>query len=107
MKLNELIKKNGNFGFCSIIDKDSSPRQKIKPKKVSKGIQPGEVEMMFADILKTFGDKPFKNKDLSNVALPEKWSLTNRQTPSRLKKLVAAGKLEDLGGSPKSYKVVS
>ncbi len=49
-----------------------------------------------------FPDSAFKNADIAPL-IPK---LTARQTPSRLKKLVDQGYLEDLGGSPKSYKVV-
>lgn len=60
-----------------------------------------------ADILvvikENFVDTTFQNKDLS----PLIQNLSARQTPSRLKRLVESGQLEDLGGSPKSYKLTT
>lgn len=54
------------------------------------------------DIIKSnFTNVEFQNKDLSPLVT----DLTARQIPSRLKKLVDAGKLQDLGGSPKKYKL--
>ena len=49
------------------------------------------------------GTEAFQNKDLSIIS--ESLGLTPRQMPSRLKRLVANGVLEDLGGSPKHYKL--
>lgn len=107
MKLNELIEKNNNFGFCPVIDKNSSPLKKTKPRKKSKGIQNDELTMMADSIKEVFGGEVFMNRDFAAKGLIEKWGLTARQTPSRLKKLVGMGILEDCGGSPKSYKVAS
>lgn len=81
-----------------------TPVTPAKPKKKAKSaISDSELDTMFVDIEATFGDKSFKNKDLGDLL--DKWGLSARQTPSRLKKLVDAGLLQDLGGSPKSYQV--
>lgn len=53
-------------------------------------------------ILIAFKDKEFKSKDLWKLVSDK---FTNRQTPHALKKLAAQGKLEDLGGSPKIYRI--
>jgi hypothetical protein len=65
-------------------------------------IKATEVDQVLDIIVKNFSGKEFKNKDLS----PLVEGLTARQVPSRIKKLVDAGHLVDLGGSPKSYKLV-
>ena len=58
------------------------------------------------DVLKTiqenFATAEFQNRDLS----PFIKDLTARQLPHRLKSLVADGKLEDMGGSPKKYRLI-
>lgn len=72
-------------------------------KKAKSAISDSELDTMFVDIQATFADKSFKNRDLGDLL--DKWGLSSRQTPSRLKKLVDAGLLQDLGGSPKSYQV--
>lgn len=53
-------------------------------------------------ILVAFKDKEFKSKDLWKLVSDK---FTNRQTPHALKKLASQGKLEDLGGSPKKYRI--
>ena len=53
-------------------------------------------------ILVAFKDKEFKSKDLWKLVSDK---FTNRQTPHALKKLAIQGKLEDLGGSPKIYRI--
>lgn len=82
----------------------------IVVKKVAKtkkgGIKPEELEAMKELLKAGYSDgAPFKNKDISTV-MQNELGLSNRSTPSRLKRLVEEGFLEDLGGSPKSYKVV-
>lgn len=79
-------------------------------KKVAKtkkgGIQVEELEAMKELLKAGYSDgTPFKNKDISTV-MQNELGLSNRATPSRLKRLSEEGFLEDLGGSPKSYKVV-
>lgn len=53
-------------------------------------------------ILVAFKDKEFKSKDLWRFVSDK---FTNRQTPHALRKLASQGKLEDLGGSPKKYRI--
>ena len=53
-------------------------------------------------ILVAFKDKEFKSKDLWKLVSDK---FTNRQTPHALRKLAQQGKLEDLGGSPKKYRI--
>lgn len=77
---------------------------KLTKTGTKKGITDEELEQMTALIKAQFADKDFKNKDLTLIQ--EELNLTARQTPSRLKKLVGKGILKDLGGSPKSYKLV-
>lgn len=82
----------------------------IVVKKVAKtkkgGIKPEELEAMKELLKAGYSDRtPFKNKDISTV-MQNELGLSNRSTPSRLKRLVEEGFLEDLGGSPKSYRVV-
>lgn len=82
----------------------------IVVKKVAKtkkgGIKPEELEAMKELLKAGYSDgTPFKNKDISTV-MQNELGLSSRATPSRLKRLVKEGFLEDLGGSPKSYKVV-
>lgn len=72
----------------------------VKPVAESK-VKDSEVEGIIAIIKANFNDSEFQNKDLSPLVV----DLTARQIPSRLKKLVDAGKLQDLGGSPKKYKL--
>lgn len=79
-------------------------------KKVAKtkkgGIQVEELEAMKELLKAGYSDgTPFKNKDISTV-MQNELGLSNRATPSRLRALKEQGFLEDLGGSPKSYKVV-
>lgn len=90
------------------------PKQPIEGevvvKKVTKtkkgGIQVEELEAMKELLKAGYSDgTPFKNKDISTV-MQNELGLSNRATPSRLKRLSEEGFLEDLGGSPKSYKVV-
>lgn len=82
----------------------------IVVKKVAKtkkgGIKPEELEAMKELLKAGYSDgTPFKNKDISTV-MQNELGLSSRSTPSRLKRLVEEGFLEDLGGSPKSYKIV-
>lgn len=80
--------------------------EKAKPwaTATSKGLTEEELSEMKSLLITGYGKEiTFKNSDLDLVC--EVLSLTKRQTPSRLKKLVDEGFLEDLGGSPKVYKV--
>jgi hypothetical protein len=72
---------------------------KSKPKSK---INDAELDRILAVIRKNFDATEFQNKDLS----PLIDGLTARQVPSRIKKLVDAGLLTDLGGSPKKYILV-
>jgi len=76
----------------------------LKPKvvKTKKGITDDEIEELFNLIKLKFKDESFKNKEF-HLMVADKY--TNRQTPSRLKRMVEKGWLEDLGGTPKKYKV--
>ena len=65
-------------------------------------INDAELDRILAVIRKNFDATEFQNKDLS----PLIDGLTARQVPSRIKKLVDAGLLTDLGGSPKKYILV-
>lgn len=76
--------------------------EKKKPKTQKKKISEEEVKELFNLIKIKFKDEPFQNKNF-HLIVADKYS--NRQTPSRLKKLVNLGLLEDLGGTPKKYKV--
>lgn len=77
--------------------------EKKKPKTPpKKKISEEEVQELFNLIKIKFKDEPFQNKNF-HLLVADKYS--NRQTPSRLKKLVNLGLLEDLGGTPKKYKV--
>jgi hypothetical protein len=69
-----------------------------KSTKTSK-INDAELHRILAVIRANFDATEFQNKDLS----PLVQGLTARQVPSRIKKLVDAGHLTDLGGSPKKY----
>lgn len=78
-----------------------------KPKKTKKtGIQLEELDAMKTILSTLYSDgEEFQNKDLNG--LREELDLNARQTPSRLKRLVEEGFLEDVGGTPKKYKVKS
>jgi hypothetical protein len=69
-----------------------------KSTKTSK-INDTQLDQILAVIRANFDATEFQNKDLS----PLVQGLTARQVPSRIKKLVDAGHLTDLGGSPKKY----
>lgn len=63
-------------------------------------IKTDELDMILNVIKENFAaGQQFKNKDLSELIK----SLTARQIPSRLKKLVDDGSIVDCGGNPKSY----
>ena len=67
-----------------------------------------ELEIVMTIIEENFTGKTFKSKDLSALMPLGKDGLpviTNRQMPSRIKRLLAFGKIEDKGGSPKSYAI--
>lgn len=67
---------------------------------VESKIKGDEIDLVLNTIKENFATgQQFKNKDLSDLIK----SLTARQIPSRLKKLVEDGALVDCGGSPKSY----
>lgn len=64
-------------------------------------IKTSEVDEVLVVITENFPDSEFQNKDLSPLIK----TLTARQIPSRLKKLIESGELVDCGGSPKKYKL--
>ncbi len=78
------------------------PGSKPESTKKASKINDAELDRILAVIQKNFDATEFQNKDVS----PFVEGLTPRQVPSRLKKLVDAGRLTDLGGSPKKYILV-
>jgi len=83
------------------VDVAHVPGSKVSSKPKSK-INDAELDRILAVIQKNFDATEFQNKDIT----PFIEGLTARQVPSRIKKLVDAGKLTDLGGSPKKYILV-
>jgi hypothetical protein len=77
------------------IPNSSTPTKSTKTSKINET----EIDVILELIKIHFQEVEFQNKDLS----PLVEGLTPRQVPSRIKKLVEAGKLVDLGGSPKKY----
>lgn len=86
----------------SIIVEEKTPRAPAK----KGGITEEELEGIKTLISAGFPSESFKNKDLS-VVVQEELGITASALPSRLKRLVEQGFLEDIGGSPKSYKMVA
>ncbi|MCF0126894.1 MAG: hypothetical protein HUJ68_14305 [Clostridia bacterium] len=74
--------------------------------KKSKGIKDDELLMMLNDLRDIFNNKNFSNKDLPQELLI-KWGLSNKQTPSRLKKLAVAGKLKIISETPYVYELIA
>lgn len=99
----ELIKFDSN-----IKEEANLPVEEKAPKAPAKkgGITKEELESIKTLISAGFPSEPFKNRDLS-VVVQEELGITASALPSRLKKLVEQGFLEDVGGSPKSYKMVT
>lgn len=83
---------------------DHEKAQKLdKAQKPKKGITQDEIIDLFQNVISiAFKEKEFNNKDFHKLVADK---LSNRQTPSRLKKMVENGLLIDLGGSPKKYKI--
>lgn len=75
---------------------------KAAPKKKG-GITEDDINRLAEVIKENFAGKSFQNKDL--VPYLADLGLTNRQTPSRLKKLAEMGVLKDTGGTPKKYEL--
>jgi len=71
--------------------------------KTKSKIKSEETDNILLVAAERFGNKPFKNADIA----PHIKDLSARQVPSRLKKLVESGHLQDLGGSPKAYQLVA
>ncbi len=67
--------------------------------KVESKIKAHELDQILEVINVNFSSSKFQNKDLSGFIK----NLSARQIPSRLKKLVEAEELVDLGGNPKFY----
>lgn len=67
--------------------------------KIESKIKTDELDQILAVIKSNFNTVKFQNKDV--VQYIE--NLTARQVPSRLKKLVEANEIVDLGGNPKFY----
>lgn len=106
LSINEAIELREFDKFDS--DKQTSFEKEQKEIKKEKNAKPkitgDEIDDLFFNVVKiAFKDKEFfQNKDFWKL-VSDKYS--NRQTPSRLKKMKEKGYLEDLGGSPKKYKV--
>lgn len=85
-------------------DFEKEQKEIKKAKNAKAKITDDEIDDLFNNVVKiAFGGKEyFQNKDF-HLLVADKY--TNRQTPSRLKKMKEKGYLEDLGGSPKKYKV--
>ena len=99
----ELIKFDSNIKEeASIIIEEKPPKAPAK----KGGITEEELESIKTLISAGFPSESFKNKDLS-VVVKEELGITASALPSRLKRLVEQGFLEDIGGSPKSYKMVT
>ena len=99
----ELIKFDSNIKEeASIIVEEKPPKAPAK----KGGITEEELESIKTLISAGFPSESFKNKDLS-VVVKEELGITASALPSRLKRLVEQGFLEDIGGSPKSYKMVT
>ena len=76
-----------------------------KQRTKSASITEVELLLIYKDLKNTFKDSYFSNSDLKDLC-SSKWNLTNRQTPSRLKKLYEQGLLErESGSSPYRYKI--
>ena len=106
LSINEAIELREFDKFDSDRKTDFEKEQKeIKKEKNAKPkITNDEIDDLFYNVVKiAFAEKEyFQNKDFWKL-VSDKYS--NRQTPSRLKKMKEKGYLEDLGGSPKKYKV--
>lgn len=99
----ELIKFDSNIKEeASIIVEEKPPKAPAK----KGGITEEELEGIKTLISAGFPSESFKNRDLS-VVVQEELGITASALPSRLKRLVEQGFLEDIGGSPKSYKMVT
>ena len=99
----ELIKFDSNIKEeASVIIEEKPPKAPAK----KGGITEEELEGIKTLISAGFPSESFKNKDLS-VVVQEELGITASALPSRLKRLVEQGFLEDIGGSPKSYKMVT
>lgn len=85
-----------------IMKEENKERQANKEKPKPKGIQENELDYIMNIIKEKFNGIEFTNKNLYTYTA-DKFSI--RQTPSRLKKLVESGKLENLGGTPSKYKI--
>lgn len=103
LTLDEAIQTRAFDKFESDKQTDKEKEIKEKNKKVQpKKITNEEIDDLFQIVKENLEGKEFKNKDF-HLLVHDKY--TNRQTPSRLKKMVERGYLEDLGGTPKSYKI--
>lgn len=103
LTLDEAIQTRAFDKFES--DKQTNEEKEIKEKNKkpqAKKITDEEINNLFQVVRENLEGKEFKNKDF-HMLVHDKY--TNRQTPSRLKKMVENGYLEDLGGTPKSYKI--
>lgn len=84
----------------------SYPSQTSKNIVKKSGIQEDELSKIKEILSAGFSNgESFKSRDVSEV-IAEELSITTRAVPSRLKRLVESNFLEDIGGSPKSYKIL-
>lgn len=106
LSINEAIELREFDKFDSDKKTDFEKEQKEirKEKNAKPKITNDEIDDLFFNVVKiAFSESEFfQNKDFWKL-VSDKYS--NRQTPSRLKKMKEKGYLEDLGGSPKKYKV--
>lgn len=90
----ELMEFDGNAE--KILKEEKKEEKKSKPKAKPQGIQSEDLEYMKKVILENFSkEQVFQNKEFAKLVYPK---FTNRQTPSRLKKLVEQGFLSAVAG---------
>lgn len=107
LSLNEAIEMRffDKFGADEQTDFEKEQKAIKKEKNAKVKITTDEIDDLFFNVVAiAFKEKDFKNKDF-HLLVSDKYS--NRQTPSRLKKMVEKGYLKDLGGSPKTYQVIN
>lgn len=86
----------------AVVQKSIDPVSKKVTKK--SGIKDEELVQIKDYLNINMKDKVFQNKDISKI-IEEEYEIGARQLPSRLKRLVESEFLEDMGGSPKKYRI--
>ena len=100
--LGMLIKDNEDIlGYVAYMPANKTQKKRKTVKKVV--IKDEDLLILFEDIKSTFGSEKFKNSDLKELC--DKWNLTSRQTPSRLKKMADQGLLTRYETKPLTYQV--